>query len=738
MKKIQEIKKSGGKYLYYFLVTSIIPVVIILVMNLVLQNMIKKQVLESGNKVLAQFFTYLDSYMENMVLDVKELVEDDALIEFARKNAYDFKKYAYYPPILRENLRKYKNKGYVDILVWYAYDDRIISLNNPSRLIEDFYRYSYNEASSEYCYNGIDMENFYNVVKGKSKIPVFSRLEREDGKQYLCVTLGQYVSQNSSYHFAVTIIMEEKLLQEMTDEAILGNGERICLYNENGELLLSSREDAMRVLQEDYRLQGIYEIEEADGKDMLIVFESEAFRGFYAMQISKEAFWEALGVIRFISWFGILCSLFCGGLVAWKYGSKTHSSFEDILETLKMHQNESTQKLQLEEEEKRRNEFLIKVLEKDEIEKCTIEVFKENGIDLFSENVFVGVLAMRKGWDIGKGQISYIIASVFKELLKNVGGCYVLHLSTLRHLIIVNPEEGETEETLMNLFFKGASFLNEQLDVGAVVGCSKMTKDLFSICEAYRSAQNALEYRFILEDKMVISFRDIVDREFVYLFTEESIMYQMFKSFLKSEEESSSTAENFVERLMKVYGINRESSMETVECFQYELLQVLNRFLDINRFSRFEREEYLVKLSEAKGFTEYCEVLCEIVEVLVDDYKRMSMKGELGKQIWNYLEEHYADSRINVTAIGEAFGMQAAYLSKIFRAEYGMGLSDYISKVRVNKSKQLLKEKKLTIGEIAECVGFMSSNIYINNFKRWEGITPGKYRELKDREHVLK
>ena len=140
MKWIRNGKKYQGKYLYYFLITFIVPMVIILIMNIVLQNVIKEQVLESGNKVLTQFFSYLDTYMENMDLDVKEIVEDEEIISFAKKNAQNSKMYAYYPPILKEKLEAFNKRDYTDILVWYAYDDRIVSLKYPSRSIEDFYR----------------------------------------------------------------------------------------------------------------------------------------------------------------------------------------------------------------------------------------------------------------------------------------------------------------------------------------------------------------------------------------------------------------------------------------------------------------------------------------------------------------------------------------------------------------------------------------------------------------------
>jgi YesN/AraC family two-component response regulator len=46
------------------------------------------------------------------------------------------------------------------------------------------------------------------------------------------------------------------------------------------------------------------------------------------------------------------------------------------------------------------------------------------------------------------------------------------------------------------------------------------------------------------------------------------------------------------------------------------------------------------------------------------------------------------------------------------------------------KAKQLMLETKLSINEISEKVGIINVNSFIRIFKKYEGVTPGKYREL--------
>ena len=55
---------------------------------------------------------------------------------------------------------------------------------------------------------------------------------------------------------------------------------------------------------------------------------------------------------------------------------------------------------------------------------------------------------------------------------------------------------------------------------------------------------------------------------------------------------------------------------------------------------------------------------------------------------------------------------------------------DRINKVRIEKSKQLLKGKEQSVGDAAYGVGFNDINAFIRVFKKVEGITPGKYKEM--------
>ncbi|QSF45055.1 response regulator [Paenibacillus tianjinensis] len=75
--------------------------------------------------------------------------------------------------------------------------------------------------------------------------------------------------------------------------------------------------------------------------------------------------------------------------------------------------------------------------------------------------------------------------------------------------------------------------------------------------------------------------------------------------------------------------------------------------------------------------------------------------------------------------------LNPAYLSRLFKKETGLSMSDVIIQERLQKAKRLLEETELKITDIAEQVGYTSLGSFSNLFKRVVGVTPQQYRARK-------
>ena len=87
-------------------------------------------------------------------------------------------------------------------------------------------------------------------------------------------------------------------------------------------------------------------------------------------------------------------------------------------------------------------------------------------------------------------------------------------------------------------------------------------------------------------------------------------------------------------------------------------------------------------------------------------------------------------SRITLELLAQANAISKQALIRKFRRCTGKTPMDYLSTLRLERSKELLKDTTLSIGEIAAQCGFDNVYYFSNHFKHHTGISPSSYRKL--------
>ena len=86
-------------------------------------------------------------------------------------------------------------------------------------------------------------------------------------------------------------------------------------------------------------------------------------------------------------------------------------------------------------------------------------------------------------------------------------------------------------------------------------------------------------------------------------------------------------------------------------------------------------------------------------------------------------------TEISRDELAAAVYLNPDYLTRRFKQETGLSLSDYIIEKRVALAKRLLLKTELSIVEISEKAGFSYSSYFVRLFRKKTGITPQQYRE---------
>ena len=92
-----------------------------------------------------------------------------------------------------------------------------------------------------------------------------------------------------------------------------------------------------------------------------------------------------------------------------------------------------------------------------------------------------------------------------------------------------------------------------------------------------------------------------------------------------------------------------------------------------------------------------------------------------------YLECNFC-TKISLEDISGYVGMSRTYFSQFFKANYGEGFSDYLTRLRVEKAAVMLLQTDRPLPSVAAECGFKTVQYFTRAFKRVKGVTPGTFR----------
>lgn len=97
--------------------------------------------------------------------------------------------------------------------------------------------------------------------------------------------------------------------------------------------------------------------------------------------------------------------------------------------------------------------------------------------------------------------------------------------------------------------------------------------------------------------------------------------------------------------------------------------------------------------------------------------------------ILSYIHEHYLDDNFSVKYLAAYFETSISNISHFLKKNVGVSISQYIDQIKLDKAKELLENSDSKISEIAKMLRYNNSTVFIEMFKKYEGMTPGGYRE---------
>ncbi|MDQ0256656.1 two-component system response regulator YesN [Evansella vedderi] len=253
-----------------------------------------------------------------------------------------------------------------------------------------------------------------------------------------------------------------------------------------------------------------------------------------------------------------------------------------------------------------------------------------------------------------------------------------------------------------------------------------------SLQEAYQSARRCLNRKNLLcTESEGFQLEEVINEgrhsvELVHLFDySEEIKWAIQSNSVKNVDE-------ILESIFKVFREKQWFSMEQLELWesQFEILKEhwlkeynIPRNSPLWKTGSYWDEQGNFSLTDF--FQEKTKEFHELFESVVNgQYQKEKNSVQM---IEEYIRANYQKD-IKLQDIADQFFLSREYISRKFKQEYNETITDYLTRIRVEKAKELLKNPYLKVYEIASVVGYQNDKYFIKVFKKVEGVTPAELR----------
>ncbi len=360
-------------------------------------------------------------------------------------------------------------------------------------------------------------------------------------------------------------------------------------------------------------------------------------------------------------------------------------------------------------------------------------------LDITEDNGYV--ILFRFGTEMRDGYlISPVGASVqaqsfypeFRAVVKSFVRCIVGPVVSDRIVVVVPRREDELEYEdriqVIEHARKIVDRLEERLHFIFRAGIGRVRK-LNELKASYQEAVQALQE----SDDKVVHTNDIISRG-VYegdfpIELEKSIFTMLGRGDLDGMKKE---ADRFFDWMVRRYPSSRDNIR--LKVLEYVLNAEKDAFHEGAVNYGFEyRENYLTEVNAIDDYGRLRDWFMDKMSqacISIHDRKEYQSETVVSKARGYILENFMND--ISLDDVSREVNVSPYYFSKLFKEESGENFIEYLTRLRIEKAKELLRDSSESIKEISLQVGYIDPNYFSRIFKKQTEMTPSEYREYKD------
>ena len=195
--------------------------------------------------------------------------------------------------------------------------------------------------------------------------------------------------------------------------------------------------------------------------------------------------------------------------------------------------------------------------------------------------------------------------------------------------------------------------------------------------------------------------------------------------------------ENFVKDYF--YAIGQEP-MESLVFRNYVILNVRFSVIsfikglgcDTNEMESADTEEVLAEsgknMESAIAYAK--KMISQAIEIR--DQNSGNKNRSILKTVVDFIDSHYMDEEISLNTVANVANVSSNHFSALFSQNMGQTFIEYLTSLRMNKAKELLRCTGMRSSEIAGEIGYKDAHYFSYLFKKTQGMTPSDYRKARE------
>lgn len=261
-------------------------------------------------------------------------------------------------------------------------------------------------------------------------------------------------------------------------------------------------------------------------------------------------------------------------------------------------------------------------------------------------------------------------------------------------------------------------FIMQKYSYNSICTVSEIEQDPSSIPSTYIKAKECLSYKVVLDENLVIKYSDVKNR--VSTLNNKEYLQGLKVSI---EDLSLEGALYYIDLLFSIEAANKSTIIVLQEAYD-SIINMIYYYCNMNQFTVFSGEHR--KFSLFTNLNEIKEYLKNLIENLIDKMNIHSGSKRLIIQCEKFIKDNY-DKDINLAVVANTLGVSYTYFSTLFKNEMNTNFSDYLTKIRMEKALELLRNPQTKIQDVALHVGYENSKYFTRVFKHFFGAPPKEY-----------